>query len=172
MTVIAVKVYDDKIVMGADSMVSTDVKGYTSNYNDKKIHKINNEFAFGGSGDRSNLSLFNYFARTHSPRESDELSMYEYMMEFQDWAENRGVSRQYLREDGKIYIIIVFKGKIFVCYSDCLWEKTDFATLGSGGSIAYTALHLGCSVERAVQVAIELEHHCGGDIQIIEMERS
>ena len=165
MTCIAVKVGKNKITLGADEMVSSYHKSNINDYNTTKMHQINNEFAFGGAGDLAEINMFYNYTLTHTPRDANELALIEYMDDFCNWKSKRG--REYSASE--IHLIIVFKGLVFRFAHNSIYSITKFDAIGTGAPYAYTALHLGHSIEEAVLAAIDLDHYCGGNIQLIEM---
>lgn len=165
MTVIAVKIENDKIILGGDEMVTSSMKYNIKDHRTTKLHKISDDFAFGGAGDCADLGLFSYYALSHQPRAADIVSVTEYLHDFAEWKSKRG--RDY-NCDG-VYLIIVFKGHVFRTLTNSVYAIDRFAAIGSGGDFAHTALHLGHTVQEAIKVAAELDIYCGGEVQIIEM---
>lgn len=69
MSVVAAKVYNDKIVMAADSIL---VKGYSKrNTNFAKIAEING-MILGGTGIAQEISLMWHYMQTHKPASHSE----------------------------------------------------------------------------------------------------
>lgn len=50
-------------------------------------------------------------------------------------------------------------------------EPCEYAAIGSGWRVAMTALWLGHTAVEAVHAAIALDSACGGDVQILHLER-
>lgn len=64
------------------------------------------------------------------------------------------------------YALVVLANKIFEIGTDySVLNMGSFAAIGSGGSFATAAMHLGKSAKRAVEVAGELDLYTGGEIK-------
>ena len=83
MSVVAAKVYNNRIVMAADSIL---VKGWSksTNGNFAKINQINGMIV-GGTGYAKELSLLWHFMRTHKPDGNTDKDILEYIVEFSKW---------------------------------------------------------------------------------------
>ena len=76
--------------------------------------------------------------------------------------------------DKDAYLYVFEYGKPTMCFQSwpapvILIEKTVAA--GAGGPYALAALHLGCDARRAVDVAIECNVYCGGDIEYVDLKQ-
>ena len=89
MSVVAVKVTDKKITIGADSIL---VSHGTTQEKDKfaKLNKVN-DIIIGDVGDAQEGGLFLMFCRTRKPREASVEAIIEFMSEFQDWMKNKNL---------------------------------------------------------------------------------
>ena len=82
MSVIAGKVYNDKIIIAADSIL---VKGWSKRTgNFAKLLEIN-DMIIGGTGTAEELSLFFRFAQTHKPESATEKDVLAFATEFANW---------------------------------------------------------------------------------------
>lgn len=89
MSVVAVKVYDDKVVMAADSIIC---KWDSKKNNPKDFTKINeiNGMIIGGCGFAQELSLLWHYADTHTPLAPTIKDILNFFVEFCRWKPNYG----------------------------------------------------------------------------------
>lgn len=164
MSVVAVKIYVDKIVIGADSQQTTgQLKDNTT-----KLIKVNDKFYFGHAGLGSETMLFYAFSKTNVISEHNELTdIYDYLIKFTDYVKDK-TTKYGLESD----FIIVNNGKAFIT-SNTFYVKEiiDFAAIGSGREFAITALHLGKTVEEAIKVACDLTIYCAEPITLFEIQK-
>ncbi len=158
MSVVACRVYDDRIEIASDTIT---VWGTTQRKNDgkrgeyAKLMKINN-LILGSVGTCEENALFQQFCATHSPRESSEDALLEFIGEFADWKKKK-TELTYGQDND--YIIII-GGKAY--YIERFWVKyiSDYAAIGAGKEYALSALYLGHGVKSAVDAACELSIYC------------
>lgn len=137
MSVVAAKVYDDRIVMSADSILTN---GYEKepNVNFAKIAKINDMILGGvGYGDEQSL-MWN-----HQPVEA----ILNYIIEFSKW-------KNTLIGDG--LFLIAYKGHLFHICKFMVREIKDYFAIGAGAPYATTALYLKHDPEESVKVACDI----------------
>ena len=163
MSVVAVKVKKNKIIIGADSIL---VSGWTQE-KDKlaKLNKVNG-MVIGDVGDAQEGALFLVFCKTRKPREASVEALIEFMSEFQDWMNNKigetKLENQY---------IIVLEGKAFMMEGFFIKEVTDYTAIGAGMDFALSALFLGNSVQDAIKASCHLSLYCEEPVNIIEIEK-
>jgi ATP-dependent protease HslVU (ClpYQ) peptidase subunit len=163
MSVVAVKVKKDKIVIGADSIL---VSGWTQE-KDKlaKLNKVNG-MVIGDVGDAQEGGLFLVYCKTRKPREASVDALVEFMSEFQDWMNNKigetKLTNQY---------VIVLDGKAFMMEGFFIKEVTDYTAIGAGMDFALSALYLGNSVKEAIKASCHLSVYCEEPINIIEITK-
>lgn len=163
MSVVAVKVKKNKIIIGADSIL---VSGWTQE-KDKlaKLNKVNG-MVIGDVGDAQEGALFLVFCKTRKPRESSVEALIEFMSEFQDWMNNKigetKLENQY---------IIVLEGKAFMMEGFFIKEVTDYTAIGAGMDFALSALFLGNSVQDAIKASCHLSLYCEEPVNIIEVNK-
>ena len=163
MSVVAVKVYKEKIVMAADSII---VHGWgdKSPVGRDKMCEVNG-MLIGASGDASECTHIMLFAENHTPLEMNEREITKFMNEYRSWRikelglpPETGLGSQYL---------IAYKGKVFYCAgNNYIGEVKDFFAIGAGDQYASAAMYLGHSPYDAVKVACALS--CYVDEPIIE----
>jgi len=163
MSVVAVKVTDKKITIGADSII---VNGWTQE-KDKaaKLFQVN-DMVVGDVGDAQEGGLFQLFCKTRKPREASTDAMLEFLSEFQDWMRSKidvsELNNQY---------ILIFQKKAFLMEKFYIKEIKDYMAIGAGMDFALSALYLGNSVEESIKAACHLSVYCEEPINIIEIKK-
>ena len=160
MSVVAVKVTNEKITIGADSIL---VSHGTTQEKDKfaKLNKVN-DIIIGDVGDAQEGGLFLMFCRTRKPREASV----EAIIEFQDWMKNK-TDESNLRNE---YILVLEK-KAFLVEGFFVKEITDYTAIGAGMDFSLAALYLGNSVKESIKAACHLSVYCEEPINIMEVKK-
>jgi len=166
MSVIACKITERGYEIAADSIL---VRGYTQSTG-QNIHAAklfeSNGMVIGTVGELEEESLFRLFCATRFPNAATEHALLEFLADFSDWKkarlDNPGIENRY---------IIGFGGKAFSIERWSVSEIAEYNAIGAGADYALTALHLGHSVEEAVQAAIDLCIYCEPPIIVIRKER-
>ena len=148
MSVVAAKVYKDKVVVAADSIM---VKGASKrNTNFAKIEEINN-MIIGATGVCQETSLMWHYARTHKPASASEKDVLTFMIEFAQWKQsmigNSNIDNIYL---------LVYQGHLFEIEYMFVHEVFDYVAIGAGEDFANAALYMNHTPSEAVKVACEL----------------
>lgn len=149
MSVVAARVYKDKIVMAADSIV---VRGW-SKRTDHDIVKINeiNGMIVGSTGYAQELSLMWQYMTTHKPAIATEKDVLAFVVEFSRWKReligNGSVDNTYL---------MAYDGHLFQIQDMLVYEVSEWSAVGAGEDFANAVLYLGNSPRDAVKVACEL----------------
>lgn len=164
MSVVAVKVYDDKIVVAADSIVC---RGWskTTNGDFSKIHR-DNGMIIGAVGSAQEASIMWHYMSTHKPSAATEKSVLEFMVEFAKWKNDLGLNATISNS-----YILAFAGKAFLISSMFVNEVTQTEAIGAGMDYANAALYLGHSPKDAVKVACELCCYVAEPIVEYSMDR-
>lgn len=163
MSVVAVKVTKEKIVIGADSIL---VSGWTQEKD--KLAKLNkvNDMVIGDVGDAQEGALFLIYCKTRKPSEASVGALVEFMSEFQDWLGKKvgevKLNNQY---------IIILDGKAFMMEGFFIKEVTDYTAIGAGMDYSLSALYLGNSVKESIKAACHLSIYCEEPINIIEVKK-
>jgi len=164
MSVVAVKVYKDKIEIASDSIRVT---GYTQE-KDKlaKLWEVNG-MVLGAVGLCEESAMFKIFMSTRKPREASEDAVADYMAEFIEW---------YRKKDDKLnklqnsYFLVTDR-TVFLIDNFYIRKIDDYYAIGAGMDYALTALYLSRSVEESVAVACELSIYCEKPINKILIEK-
>lgn len=163
MSVVAVKVTDKKITIGADSII---VSGWTQEKD--KMAKLfeTNDLVVGDVGDAQEGALFYLFCKTRKPKEASVDAILEFLSEFQDWMnkkiDNNEIKNQY---------IMIFDKKVFMIEGFYIKEVKDYTAIGAGMDFALAALYLGKSVKESIKAACHLSVYCEEPINVIEIEK-
>ncbi|MCG3204051.1 MAG: hypothetical protein KCHDKBKB_00754 [Elusimicrobia bacterium] len=162
MTVVAVRVFKDKIVMSCDS------QGTSGNHKRSLealgFHKIfqNNGVTVGACGNTMESGLLKIFIKSHRPKEATQDSMLDFMSEFFDWLRKKD---QNMAVDGAY--ILVMDGKVFELSYFEANEILEYGAVGSGRYVALGAMLMGASPEKAVEAAKTFDLYCGGETHTI-----
>lgn len=155
MSVVACRVYEDRIEIAADSIT---VRGWTQtkneNFKHAKLIQVNG-LTIGGAGLTEEIALMQIFAETHKPKSATPDDLITFLSEFSDWKKSR-------TENGAIRIegLIAFDGKVFESNGYLVREVATYAAIGAGSDYALSAMYLGHSPEKAVETACELSIYC------------
>lgn len=166
MSVVACKVYENKIVIGSDSIScrcwtqrkNNNPKGFT------KLSRVNN-IIIGGVGYSEEVGLFHNFCLTHSPKDPTIDSILAFLCEFSAWKQKLINKHQIENE-----YLIVYKSKAFHINEFFVEEVIDYEAIGAGMDYALSALYLGHDVYKAIEVAYELCAFCEKPINVIEVD--
>jgi ATP-dependent protease HslVU (ClpYQ) peptidase subunit len=162
MSVVAVKVEKNKIVIGADSVL---INGYTQE-KDKMAKLFQNEWLICGDvGEAQEGALFQIFSKTRKPREASVEAVTEYLFDFFSWKREKTDADKLENS-----YIIIFNKKVFLIEGFYVKEVTDYAAIGAGMDFALAALYLGSSVKDAIKAACHLSILCEEPVNIITVE--
>ena len=164
MSVVAIKVTDKKITIGADSIL---VSHGTTQEKDKfaKLNRVN-DIIIGDVGDAQEGGLFLMFCKTRKPREASVEALIEFMSEFQEWMKNK-TDESKLRNE---YVLVLEK-KAFLVEGFFVKEITDYTAIGAGMDFSLAALYLGNSVKESIKAACHLSVYCEEPINIMEVKK-
>lgn len=147
MSVIAAKVYPNRIDIAADSII---IRDDLKRNNFKKIHRASH-ICVGGVGSVDEIQMFFSFVNKNEPESSTIEGILGYLKKFSDW------KSQYVTDsDVQNSYLIIYKGKLFEVEGMFVQEVTDYVAIGKGEPYALAALYMGHSVKEAVQVACAL----------------
>jgi len=149
MSVVAAKVYEDKIVIAADSIM---VHGWSKQTNQDfvKLESINN-MIIGGVGYAQESSLMWHYMQSHRPSEPTTKAVLEFIIEFSSW-KNLKINSPTI---DNVYLM-GYKGKLFFIQKMFVYEVSSYQAIGAGEDFASAALYLGHSPKEAVKVACDL----------------
>ena len=164
MTVIAAKVYDDKIVMSCDSQIS---RGYNKRNNvmPSKVIK-GTDFLVGLCGDATLITFLHMFSKNHPIGDGEEAAVIDWIVEFLEFIKKKTGN---WHATGNNQLLIAHKSGLYVIVDWAPIKVKDWYAIGSGFEYAEAALYLGRDTKTAVDVANELCYGCGGNIETFEL---
>lgn len=152
MSVVAVKIYNDKIKVAADSIVCCGSSKKTDG-NFAKLVKVN-DMIIGTVGNADEGSLMWLYAETHKPFSATEKDVLSFIAEFSKWKAAFGASG-----DIENAYIIVFNKKAFYISGLLVYRIKNYEAIGAGMDFANAALYLGHSPKKAVEVSCALSYY-------------
>lgn len=155
MSVVACKVYKDRVEFASDSQVTLGfTKSDSSDMTFAKLSKVG-AIIIGSVGLASEGALMQLYSRTHFPKEATYDGMLEFIGGFAEWkkkrTDNASITNSYLFGVG---------GRAFYVNHFFISEVATISAIGSGENYALTALHLKHSPEEAVGIACQLNIYC------------
>lgn len=163
MSVVAARVYQDKIVVAADSIL---VKGWSKRTGNFAKLEFINEMIVGGCGTAQECGLMWRYMQTHRPESPTEKDVLAFLAEFSQWKKeltgNADLENQF---------IMAYKGHLFEIEPMFVFEIKDYTAIGAGEDFANAALYLGHSPEEAVKVACDLSCYVAEPVIRYEMKR-
>jgi ATP-dependent protease HslVU (ClpYQ) peptidase subunit len=160
MSIVAVKIYKNKIVIGADSFVGF---GYGSQLKDRNVKIFqHNDMTVGCVGYASDCTLFRLFTQNRQPKTATEDDIVEFFVEFIDWCKKKDGS--YKCESS--FIIVFHKKAFYIDAGFYIKEIKKYYSMGAGQDMAQTALMLGKDVKESIAVACEMSCCCEKPINL------
>lgn len=165
MTVCAVRIHADKIVLAADSIIIT--AGYLQEKKDGvKLWASPLRMLIATSGSVQEAAIMRMFTATHVPESATEHGILNFLTEFATWQKEKtndwGVKNHY---------IFVYDGKVHTSHGLCVQEVKEFAAIGAGFDLALTALYLGKDAYEACDIACELSPYCERPVTTLVYDR-
>lgn len=151
MSVVALKVYEDRIEMSADSIT---VQGDTKEGKYTKMYSIGS-IVFGSSGYLRESEMFRIFCQTHSPSNSSVEGILDFFNEFESW-----LGKRYNIKELTNSYLLIHKKNAFLFDSYCCLNIKDFDAIGAGYKFARTALYLDKTTKEACEIACKLSVYC------------
>ena len=168
MSIVAVKKYKDKIVIGADSQTTS---GNLADRKDiSKLDRIDKDLVIGHTGLAADFTLLKMFLRGRKIKGNTEDSILEVLLEFHKFAVGYFKAGEYA-PDTSAYIF-VYRGKIFFTQGYYIKQIKGFYAAGCGRDFALTALELGADVKKAIQVACKYDTSCGLPTKIMIINKN
>lgn len=165
MSVVAVKVYTNKIEMSADSIIVCGSRKELFYNNWAKLNHIN-DMIIGTSGSCEEGALMWLYAKNHRPLAATERDIMEFIMEFAEWKKDRtgncNLNNHY---------IIAYDSKAFYIENYLVIEVNKYSAIGAGADYALAALYLDKTAEEAVKVACDLSCFVSEPITTYVMEK-
>lgn len=174
MTTIAAKVTNGKVKIAWDSQATA---GGMATYGINKVVRINDQFAVGTAG---HLRYANLIHRASVDRihpfdlSQPEFDGYAWLLDEAVPAWMKSVKKELENLPGEAekldapwgHALVALGGRIYTVGTDfSVMPVEEFTAIGSGGSFALTAMHLGKAPKQAVEIAAELDLFTGGRVQ-------
>lgn len=164
-TIVAVQ-HKDKVVIGADSLVTSARK-----YNHPAMVKISerNGYLIAGAGEVAACDIAQHIWNPPTPTAEDRKDLYHFMIAKvipslkKAFKENDYKWDKEDEEETKFAFLIAVDGEVFDIADDfavCL-DSAGFYGIGSGSSIAIGALRTGASLEDALKTAEAVDPYTG-----------
>lgn len=164
MSVVAVKKYNNKIVIGSDSIIVSDDESTMRIDKNGKLKKLKNDMILGITGCCSAETLFIDFLEDHIPKRNTVDGYIRLLAKF--WKEIKEIDDEIEMDD--FSAIIVYKNKIFEIENFYVHEVRTYTAIGVGEAYALTALNLGMNIREAIKVTCKTTVWCSEPIKIIE----
>lgn len=165
MSVVAVKVYENKIEMSADSIIVCGGRQELYYGNHTKMIQIN-DMIIGTSGSCEEGGLMWMYAQNHRPVSASERDVLEFFVEFVNWKKDKS-SCSTLNN----HYLLAYDGKVFHIQNYMVLEVDKFAAIGAGADYALAALYLDKGAPEAAKVACDLSCYVAEPIFTYVMER-
>lgn len=159
MSVVAAKIYENKISIAADSIICQGDSKRTNNF--AKLYK-DNDLVIGAVGSAEEASLMRLYMHTHKPAAATIYDVLTFISEFSTWKStygDRAIENEYL---------LIYNHMLFHINGLFVHQITDYWAIGAGQDFASACLYLGHSPHDAVKTACELS--CWVSEPIIEYE--
>lgn len=158
MSVVVAKVYDDKIVVAADSHGSVDLENIDHEEgNIKKLMQIN-DVIIGAAGDLYEVQrLFHYFKIEH-PQLLTQDDLQKFIYDFIEYKKrgyglfDRIKKRLVFNPKLESSYIFVFNNQCYVVEGTIVFQVSKSYAIGSGWREAYAALRAGMTPKEAVDM--------------------
>lgn len=170
MSVVAVKNYKDKIVIGADSFVGI-AWGMQKKEKMAKLACVNKNIVIGTVGYTKDHFLLKTFASAVQLKNNTEDGVLDYMGQYHKWVKDKMNQLDVKIDDS--HHILIFKNKVYEFNNYDIFEikEGEGRAIGAGLYFAQTALHLGKTVKEGIEVACELSIYCEKPVNIIEIKK-
>ncbi len=164
MSVVAVRVYDDRIEIAADS-ICTNGENTMINDADKKCSKLfrYKDMVIGCVGCSEEKDLLELYMKNNELTEFTKESLIEYLIGSMKWMNDIPGN------DGDLHNRYIFasKGKCLSSSFLHVFDIDDYYAIGAGDDFARGALYMGATPEEAVRAAC---HMCVYAIEPIQVE--
>jgi ATP-dependent protease HslVU (ClpYQ) peptidase subunit len=164
-TIVAVQ-YRDKVVIGADSLVTASRK-----YNHPAMVKISerNGYLIAGAGEVAACDIAQHIWIPPTPTTADKKDLYHFMIATvipslkKAFKDNDYKWEKEDEEETKFAFLVAVNGEVFDIADDfavCL-DKSGFYGIGSGASAALGALRNGATIEESLKIAEAIDPYTG-----------
>jgi len=169
MSVVACRVYDDRITIASDSIVVYEDTQRKSDMGSNGFCKLirTNGMIIGSDGTCEEGMLFQLYCSTRKPKSPTVDDVLGFVIEFAQW-KKKMTELPYSLDNH--YILIFDKTAFYIERFFVDYVKL-YQAIGAGKDFALSALYLGHDVIEAVAAACELSIYCERPINSIEEKR-
>lgn len=168
MSIIVVKKYTDKIVIGCDSQTT---QWWNKNIREEPIKLVDlGDIVVGSAGMvKTTKLLHSYINQRKVTKLHDEIDILNFIRDFEKWIkENTGDTNFSIQENSFIF---VKDSNVWTVREGYLIEEVKkFAAIGSGHDKALIALELGHEVEETLKAVCKFDLYCSEPIRMIVKE--
>lgn len=165
MTVIAVDVRGEDIVIGADSQITY---GYHMRVdNPPKLIRSKTGVILAGTGAAEGNALMRLYLENNRPREASEYAVTEFITDFRKWAHDRAKDPNLATQ-----FLLAVDGVAYEIHDYYIALVTTFKAMGAGLEYAEAAMYLGQTVEQAIRAACHLSTACNEPIRVERMPKA
>jgi ATP-dependent protease HslVU (ClpYQ) peptidase subunit len=176
MTTILAKQYADKVVMGADSLVTA-----TRKYNHPDMAKISErgQYLIAGAGLSSFCDVAQHIFVPPKPTEADKKNLYHFMVVKFIPALKKCFKDNDLKletdkdEETRFSFLVAIGGEVFDIADDFAISRDSDGVygIGSGSSLGIGALKSGASIKKALQISADKDPYTAPPFLILEQDR-
>lgn len=169
MSVVAVKLSDNNIMIGCDSQVTVDWIYKADIQNKFGLGKILdvNTMLIGSVGKLSEISKMMLYATKVRPADIRISDIVEWIVGYVEYCKK--IDSKF---DPFNHWILVFKGKAFCIEEDLsVYEINNYCVIGSGKYHAMPLLEMGKGVDEAIKMSCKLDLYCSEPINIYRRKR-
>ena len=177
MSVIAFKVFEDKVQVAFDGIALVDDRIISNNF--IKAYKLSDELIIGATGLGDTIGIFKKFVEANQrvfeklDNVTDALPL---MKRFRDYLEEYGYTNETVKEFGGLLVV----NKHFHCvfyydentyYPYGVYYDLDKAAFGSSGIYTTALIDCGMELEEAIKRSAEKYTSINGNVTVLEISR-
>jgi ATP-dependent protease HslVU (ClpYQ) peptidase subunit len=166
MSIIVVKKYNDKIVLGCDSQTT---QWWNKNIREEPIKLVDlGDIIVGSAGMVKTTRLLHTFINQRKiTKLHDEVDILNFIRDFEKWIKDNTSSGDVTMTENEF--IFVKEDRVWIVREGYLIQEVEnFAAIGSGYDKALIALELGHDVEETVKAVCKFDVFCSEPVKIIE----
>jgi hypothetical protein len=164
MSVVALRKYPDKLVVGSDSiLITNDALKDTQELG--KLFRSQHGLIIGSCGLALECSLMKLFVENLKIKSLDESVVYDLFVEFEEYIRDRTNNPEHKLEND---YLIAYGDQAFFFGEYFVMPVTEYYAIGAGCEVAMGALHTGATVQQALEAACDLNIRCSRPLKIFE----
>jgi len=165
MSVIVVKKYPDKIVIGSDSQVTN---WWNKDIEEKPTKLVDlGDIVVGSAGSGRVVKLLHiYISQRKITKLNDEVDILNFIRDFEKWIRENTSSTDVTVSNNQF--IFIKDDKVWLVSEGCYIQEIDkFTAIGTGYDKALVALELGHDVEETIKAVCKFDLFCSEPVNII-----